>query len=139
MTFLVTGTNCFHDGIWWTLSVTRSGAVSSFETIQAKAQMVHGKVDGPDNIAETIGSLSLESAIVVIGTVVEAPNVKLGGVELQIQSIEVCSVAESPPPFLSIHLSTSRWTGVSSACVSRKTYSSSDSDHHGTCHAVVLE
>lgn len=63
-----------------------------------KAQTVHGKVDGPDRIAETIVSLSLESAIIVNGMVVEAPNVKLGGVELQIQSIEICSIAESPLP-----------------------------------------
>lgn len=63
-----------------------------------KAQMVHSKVDGPDTIAETISSLSLESTIIVTGMVVDAPNVKLGGIELQIQSIEVSSVAESPLP-----------------------------------------
>ncbi len=63
-----------------------------------KAQMVHSKANGPDGITETIKSLSLESAIVVTGMVVEAPNVKLGGIELQIQSIEVSSVAESPLP-----------------------------------------
>jgi aspartyl-tRNA synthetase len=63
-----------------------------------KAQMVHSKAGESDVIAETISSLSIESAIVVTGLVVEASNVKLGGIELQIHSIEVSSVAESPLP-----------------------------------------
>lgn len=64
-----------------------------------KAQMVHTKLgDAEDGNAKAIGSLTLESAVIVTGTVVEAPNVKLGGIELQVESIEVCSVADSPLP-----------------------------------------
>jgi aspartyl-tRNA synthetase len=63
-----------------------------------KAQVIHGKSDGPDAIAETISSLSIESAVAVTGKVIEAPNVKLGGIELQVQWIEVNSVAGSPLP-----------------------------------------
>ena len=71
-----------------------------------KAQMVHGKVDGPDNIAETIGSLSLESAIVVIGTVVEAPTSSWAASNSK-SSRSKCAVWRSHrSPFLSIHLST---------------------------------
>lgn len=63
-----------------------------------KAQMVHAKIDESAVITETISSLSVESAIIVTGTVVDAPNVKLGGVEVQVQSIDVCGAAESPLP-----------------------------------------
>lgn len=64
-----------------------------------KAQMVHTKqADAEDRNAKAIGSLTLESAVIVTGTVVEAPNVKLGGIEVQVESIEVCSLADSPLP-----------------------------------------
>ncbi len=63
-----------------------------------KAQMVHAKQAEATTITETIGLLTLESAVIVTGMVVDAPNVKLGGIEVQIESIEVCSVADSPLP-----------------------------------------
>lgn len=63
-----------------------------------KAQMVHTKKADTDTISETIDLLALESAVIVTGLVVEAPSVKLGGVEVQVESIEVHSVAESPLP-----------------------------------------
>lgn len=64
-----------------------------------KAQMVHSKLtDTEDGIAGAISSLTPESAVIVTGSVVEALNVKLGGIEVQIKSIEVCSVADSPLP-----------------------------------------
>jgi nondiscriminating aspartyl-tRNA synthetase len=64
-----------------------------------KAQAIHTKrADTDDDIAHKIGTLTLESAVIVTGIVVDAPNVKLGGVEVQIESLEVCSMAESPLP-----------------------------------------
>ena len=63
-----------------------------------KAQMVNAKTDVSAVITDTISSLSVESAIVVTGTVVDAPNVKLGGFELQVQSIDVYGAAESSLP-----------------------------------------
>jgi aspartyl-tRNA synthetase len=60
-------------------------------------QAIHTKADDPA-IAEAISSLTDESAVVVAGLVVEAPNVKLGGVEIQIRSVEVANLADSPLP-----------------------------------------
>ena len=63
-----------------------------------KVQTVHTKKAEADTTAEVINSLTIESTVIVTGVVVEAPNVKLGGIEMQIESIEVCSVADSPLP-----------------------------------------
>lgn len=63
-----------------------------------KVQAVHAKESEEDPIATAIGSLTLESTIMVTGTVVEASNVKLGGLEIRVESIEITSVAETPLP-----------------------------------------
>lgn len=64
-----------------------------------KTQLLHMKdKTGNDPIGSTIDSLTIESSIVVTGAVIEAPKVKLGGLEIQIHSIEVCNQAESPLP-----------------------------------------
>jgi nondiscriminating aspartyl-tRNA synthetase len=63
-------------------------------------QVVHMKEDSPA-LAATISSLTDESAVVVSGKLVENSNVKLGGVELQLRSIEVCNLAQSPLPIQS--------------------------------------
>lgn len=49
--------------------------------------------------AELISSLGTESALTITGTVIENPVVKLGGVEIQLESIQVESNAEIPLPF----------------------------------------
>lgn len=64
-----------------------------------KVQLIHMKNQtNEDLISFTISSLTLESTAIIVGKVVEAPQVKLGGLEIQIESIEVNSVAESSLP-----------------------------------------
>ena len=62
------------------------------------AQAVRGKDDPPTELNEQITSLSVESAVTLTGTVVADERVKLGGVELQLESIEVDSPAEPEVP-----------------------------------------
>ena len=62
------------------------------------AQAVLGKDEPPTELNEQITSLNVESAITLTGTVVADERVKLGGVELQLQSIEVDSPAEPEVP-----------------------------------------
>ncbi len=62
------------------------------------AQAVLPKDDPPTELNERISSLTVESAITLIGTVVADERVKLGGVELQLESIEVDSPAEPEVP-----------------------------------------
>jgi aspartyl-tRNA synthetase len=50
-------------------------------------------------LAEVISSLTLESAVTVIGRVVENPMVKLGGIEIQLIDLRIESKAFSPLPF----------------------------------------
>ena len=62
------------------------------------AQAVLGKDDPPTELNEQITSLNVESAVTLTGTVVADERVKLGGVELQLESIEVDSPAEPEVP-----------------------------------------
>src|SRR3984885_74180 len=62
------------------------------------AQAVLGKDDPPTELNEQISSLNVESAVTLTGTVVADERVKLGGVELQLESIEVDSPAEPEVP-----------------------------------------
>jgi nondiscriminating aspartyl-tRNA synthetase len=62
------------------------------------AQTVLGKDDPPSELNEQITSLHVESAVTLTGTVVADERVKLGGVELQLESIEVDSPAEPEVP-----------------------------------------
>lgn len=62
-----------------------------------KAQVVHMKSDD-ENTASIISSLTEESTVIITGKVIDAPNVKLGGLEIQIESIDISSIAESPLP-----------------------------------------
>ncbi|MDZ4158840.1 MAG: aspartate--tRNA(Asn) ligase, partial [Anaerolineaceae bacterium] len=50
-------------------------------------------------LAERISSLSTESALTITGKVVENPIVKLGGIEVQLESLTVNNPAETPLPF----------------------------------------
>lgn len=49
-------------------------------------------------ITEAINNLTEGSVIVASGTIVENPKVKIGGMELVIETLEVVSLAESPLP-----------------------------------------
>ncbi len=62
------------------------------------AQAVLGKDEPPTELNEQITSLNVESAITLTGTVVADERVKLGGVELQLEGIEVDSPAEPEVP-----------------------------------------
>jgi aspartyl-tRNA synthetase len=48
-------------------------------------------------LKEAIGRLSLESAVIISGKVVEAPQVNLGGIEIILESLEVVNLAEPLP------------------------------------------
>ena len=62
-------------------------------------QLVHER--SKDNaISDTIAGLTLESAITVIGTVVENPQVKLGGLEITVEEITIESLAQSLLPLV---------------------------------------
>ncbi len=54
-------------------------------------QLVNTK--GDDTLTDIWDKLTLESAIMVVGRVVSAPTVKLGGIEIVIETVEVCGVA----------------------------------------------
>ncbi len=62
------------------------------------AQAVLGKDDPPTELNEQISSLMVESAITLTGTVLADERVKLGGVELALESIELDSPAEPEVP-----------------------------------------
>jgi len=67
--------------------------------LTGKAQLLRIKDGATDDpIGSLISSLTTESSVVITGKVVEAPNVKLGGLEIKIDSIQVCNMAESPLP-----------------------------------------
>jgi len=61
------------------------------------AQAVHEKATNPE-LAAIVENLTMESAVEITGKVILNPVVKLGGVELVIESITVINKAESPLP-----------------------------------------
>ena len=60
-------------------------------------QAIHERATNPE-LTETINSLTAESAIEITGQVVSNPAVKLGGLEVVIESITVVNRAEVPLP-----------------------------------------
>lgn len=62
------------------------------------AQVAHFKASNED-LANRISQINAESSLVVTGKVVDNPVVKLGGLELQLETLEVNNLAESPLPF----------------------------------------
>ena len=61
-------------------------------------QVVYEKAQNPE-LAETISSLGVESAVTITGTVIENPIVKLGGIEIQLEELVVENKAELQLPF----------------------------------------
>lgn len=49
-------------------------------------------------LAEKISAIGTEAVLTIIGTVVDNPIVKLGGLEIQLESLEINGSAESPLP-----------------------------------------
>jgi nondiscriminating aspartyl-tRNA synthetase len=62
------------------------------------AQVFFEKAANPA-LAEKISSLTSESALIISGIVIENPIVKLGGLELVLENLEVDNLAASPLPF----------------------------------------
>ncbi|HEY0517544.1 MAG TPA: aspartate--tRNA(Asn) ligase [Solirubrobacteraceae bacterium] len=62
------------------------------------AQAVLPKGDPPSELNETISSLTAESAVTVIGEVVGDERVKLAGLELKIESLQIDSLADPELP-----------------------------------------
>jgi nondiscriminating aspartyl-tRNA synthetase len=61
-------------------------------------QIVVEKAASPDQAA-LISGCGVESALIITGKVIDNPIVKLGGIEMQLESIEVNNVAASPLAF----------------------------------------
>lgn len=62
------------------------------------AQAVLGKDEQPSELNEAISALTAESAVSITGTVVVDERVKLGGLELRIESLSVDSLADPELP-----------------------------------------
>ena len=62
------------------------------------AQVVLSKDDPPSGLNEAISTLTVESAVSITGTVVADERVKLGGLELKLEALEVDSPAEPEVP-----------------------------------------
>ena len=60
-------------------------------------QLTHEKASDGE-IARRVAALTPGSAISVTGRAVDAEQVKLGGIELTIEAIEIASIADSPLP-----------------------------------------
>jgi nondiscriminating aspartyl-tRNA synthetase len=61
-------------------------------------QVSHWKEGNPE-LAETISTLGTESALTITGKVVKNEIVKLGGIEIQLEALNVEGAAETPLPF----------------------------------------
>ena len=62
------------------------------------AQVVLAKDDPPSELNERLSALTAESAVTVTGTVVADERVKLGGLELRLEDLQVDSLAEPELP-----------------------------------------
>lgn len=62
------------------------------------AQVVHWKPND-EALAAQISQINVESALIITGKVVDNPVVKLGGIEVQLETLKVDNYAESPLPF----------------------------------------
>jgi nondiscriminating aspartyl-tRNA synthetase len=62
------------------------------------AQVVLGKGDPPSELNERVSALTVESAVTLTGTVAADERVKLGGLELKLEDLEVDSPAEPEVP-----------------------------------------
>jgi nondiscriminating aspartyl-tRNA synthetase len=62
------------------------------------AQVVLPKQEQPSELNEQVSALTAESAVTITGTVVADERVKLGGLELRLESLQVDSLAEPELP-----------------------------------------
>ncbi len=80
-------------------------------------QVVSPKSDPPSALNETVSALSAESAVSVIGTIVEDGRVKLGGSSCAWRSSTSTRSPSPSSPSRPSRRSTSAWTGATSTCV----------------------
>lgn len=66
--------------------------------VSGMVQITHWKPND-EKLAELISTLTTESALRVTGKVIDNPQVKLGGLEIQLESLAVENLAETPLPF----------------------------------------
>ena len=66
-------------------------------------QLFHEKGGDEDTLKVAISSLTQESAIIASGTLTSNQNVKLGGGEIVLESVDVASLAETPIPITIAH------------------------------------
>ena len=94
--------------------------------ITGKLQITVEKEDHPE-LVDTIDKLTPDSVITVTGKVMENDYVKMGGIEMIPESIEICpsSARRSPPPrrrrLWSVPASTSASTTAGSTCAPMRT------------------
>jgi aspartyl-tRNA synthetase len=62
------------------------------------AQLIHSRAEGDDPLGEVLDRLTVESAVSVSGEVVAAEQVKLGGLEVVVDTVDVLNLAEAPLP-----------------------------------------
>jgi nondiscriminating aspartyl-tRNA synthetase len=62
------------------------------------AQVVAEKQDPPSDLNQAVSALTAESAVTITGTVVADERVKLGGLELRLEELQVDSLAEPEVP-----------------------------------------
>lgn len=62
------------------------------------AQLVLAKEEPPSELSDAISALTVESAVTVAGTVIADERVKLGGLEVKVEGLEVDSPAEPEVP-----------------------------------------
>jgi aspartyl-tRNA synthetase len=63
-----------------------------------EVQLVHSRAEGDDPLGAVLDGLTVESAIKVTGDVVAAEQVKLGGLEVVLDGVEILNLAETPLP-----------------------------------------
>ncbi len=80
------------------------------------AQVVLGREDPPNELNELVSALTPESAVILTGRVVADERVKLGGLEVQLQGLEVEAPAEPELPSRRSRRSISGSTGATWTC-----------------------
>lgn len=83
------------------LQVLRDQKKMQFLVVRDRTGLVQVAFWKPNNpeLADKISGLGTESALTITGTVVENADVKLGGLEIQMETLEVEAEAQSPLPF----------------------------------------
>ena len=61
-------------------------------------QVIHRKEDSTTELAEAVSSLTPESAVSITGTLIANDKVKLGGVELRLETLSIANLSAAPLP-----------------------------------------